>query len=279
MSIIPTYNFKKIGRKEKLVDVILWDDPNFYQIEQPHCHDYHEIFVIYKGHGVHQIDGCLYPLKFNSFQIVPSFFSHQFDRTKETTGLTIAISTIFIEQLCRFDENSNYHSLFKKEHMIHLSLKDFSSFDFFLAEIQSSKISDAYRQNICAAILLKLLPFIHDNYGTENNFSRAVRKTLEENFMKRLSTAQYANKFNMSVLSFNLKVKKIAGKTIMQMQDDLLVSNIKRLLYNTDINLKEIAYEHGFSDYAHFSKFFKKHTDESPISYRKGVKSGHKNVQ
>lgn len=273
MTKIPTYNFQKIGRKEKLVDLIVWDDPNFYQVEKPHCHEYHEIFVILEGNGMHQIDGTVYPLKSKSFQIVPHFFSHQFTRNTETTGFTIAITNVFIEQLSRFDSDSNYRALFEKEHMIHLSAKEFESFGFFLNEIQKEEINDAYRQNICAAILLKLIPFIGHNLGIENNFSRSVRKALENNFMKRLSTEQYAAMFNLTAVNLNIKVKKMAGKTIMQMQDDLLITNVKRLLYNTDIDLKDIAFDHGFNDYTHFSHFFKKHTGISPIGYRKGVKN------
>ncbi|MES2725778.1 MAG: AraC family transcriptional regulator [Bacteroidota bacterium] len=273
MTKIPTYNFQKIGRKEKLVDLIVWDDPNFYQVEKPHCHEYHEIFVILEGNGLHQIDGTIYPLQNKSFQIVPHFFSHQFTRDAESKGFTVAITNVFIEQLSRFDSDSNYRALFEKEHMIHLSASEFESFDFFLNEIQKLEINDAYRQNICAAILLKLIPFIDHNLGVENNFSRLVRKALENNFMKRLSTEQYAAMFNLTALNLNIKVKKIAGKTIMQMQDDLLITNVKRLLYNTDIDLKDIAFEHGFNDYTHFSHFFKKHTGISPIGYRKGIKN------
>jgi len=273
MNYIPTFNFRNIGRKEKLVDLLPWDYSNFYQTEKLHCHDYHELFVITSGSGVHQIDGVEYAIQSNSFHIVPNFFSHKFQREQGTIGFTIAIQSIFIEQLCNFDKVSNYRALFEKEHLIDLGSIDFNSFHFFVNEIQNQGINDAYMQNICAAILLKLIAFIKTDSVIENNFSSLVRKTLLLNYKKRLSNEQYADMFYMTAISFNLKVKKAAGKTMIQMQNELLISNIKRLLFNTDANLKEIAFDFGFSDYAHFSNFFKKHTGSSPMNFKKEIQN------
>jgi AraC-like DNA-binding protein len=273
MNHIPTFNFRNIGRKEKLVDLLPWDYSNFYQTEKLHCHDYHELFVITSGSGVHQIDGVEYAIQSNSFHIVPNFFSHKFQREQGTIGFTIAIQSIFIEQLCNFDKVSNYRALFEKEHLIDLGSIDFNSFHFFVNEIQNQGINDAYMQNICAAILLKLIAFIKTDSVIENNFSSLVRKTLLLNYKKRLSNEQYADMFYMTAISFNLKVKKAAGKTMIQMQNELLISNIKRLLFNTDANLKEIAFDFGFSDYAHFSNFFKKHTGSSPMNFKKEIQN------
>lgn len=273
MNNIPTFNFRNIGRKEKLVDILPWDYSNFYQTEKVHCHDYHELFVLTSGSGIHQIDGVVHTIEANSFHIVPNFFSHKFQREQETNGFTIVIQSIFIEQLCNFDKVSNYRALFNKEHIINLEAANFNSFQFFVNEIQNESINDAYLQNICAAILLKLISFIKHETVIENTFSSLVRKSLELNYKKRLSNEQYADMFNMTAVNFNIKVKKATGKTMMQMQNELLISNIKRLLFNTDTNLKEIAFDFGFSDYAHFSNFFKKHTGSSPMSLKKDIQN------
>ncbi|MBN1821586.1 MAG: AraC family transcriptional regulator, partial [Prolixibacteraceae bacterium] len=38
---------------------------------------------------------------------------------------------------------------------------------------------------------------------------------------------------------------------------------------NTSYSSKEIAYKLGFSEPTHFSRFFKKHTQNSPNTFRK----------
>ncbi len=47
-----------------------------------------------------------------------------------------------------------------------------------------------------------------------------------------------------------------------------LALEAKRLIRFTDKQNQEIAYELGFNDPAHFSRFFKKMTDQSPTKYR-----------
>ncbi len=268
MNKIPTYNFHDIGREEKLVDLFIWTEPDPYQTDSPHCHEYHEIMIFYKGGGSHEIDFKKYDITEFSFHIIPKNFIHQLNRKPSSKGFTIALSDVFVEQLCRFDQSTNYHSLFEQENIIKLSKPDFLAFEFYLNEIRKPNTDAATMQNICAAIMLKLYPFFADHKIGFSSFTSEVRKAIENNCMKRLSTSQYAEMFKVSAIHLNAKLKKATGKTMRQLQDDMLISKIKRQLYSTDMSLKEIAYLYGYHDYAHFSKFFKMHTGYSPTNYR-----------
>jgi AraC-like DNA-binding protein len=48
-----------------------------------------------------------------------------------------------------------------------------------------------------------------------------------------------------------------------------LLSEAKSLIQFTDFDIAEIAYQLNFSDPANFGKFFKKHTDQTPLEFRK----------
>nr|WP_286174599.1 helix-turn-helix domain-containing protein [Cytophaga sp. FL35] len=50
-----------------------------------------------------------------------------------------------------------------------------------------------------------------------------------------------------------------------------LALEAKRLIHFTDKQNQEIAYELGFNDPAHFSKFFKKLTQLTPSQYRESL--------
>jgi len=50
-----------------------------------------------------------------------------------------------------------------------------------------------------------------------------------------------------------------------------LVLEAKRLMQFTDMQNQEIAFELGFNDPAHFSRFFKKMTDNTPSEYRENL--------
>lgn len=47
-----------------------------------------------------------------------------------------------------------------------------------------------------------------------------------------------------------------------------IIIEAKRFFYYTDKSAKEVAYELGFADAAHFSRFFKSHTGLSPTDFR-----------
>ena len=100
MNKIPTYNFHSIGRQEKLVDLFIWSEPDLYQIDIPHCHEYHEIMIFLKGAGSHEMDFKTFETHDNSFHIIPQNFIHKLNRDAKSSGFTIALSEVFVEQLC-----------------------------------------------------------------------------------------------------------------------------------------------------------------------------------
>jgi AraC-like DNA-binding protein len=50
---------------------------------------------------------------------------------------------------------------------------------------------------------------------------------------------------------------------------DRIISEAKKLFYYTDKSAKEIAYELGFEDSAHFSRFFKNVTGQNISEFKK----------
>jgi AraC family transcriptional regulator, transcriptional activator of pobA len=272
MQKIPTYSFFNTGRPEKIVDTFIWSSHNPYLSDRQHCHDYHELIFFYKGGGKHDINFQAHSIKSLSFHVVPKTILHQINRNAHSQGFTTAITEIFVEQLAKFYPTHNYSLLFEREHVIQPTASQFKGFEFYLTEIQSKETSNAMLQNLCAAILLKLLPFVDSGQDKTGPVSSEIRNLLQENFMKRLSAQQYADMLNTSIANLNLKLKKSSGKTIMQLQNDLLISKIKQHIYSTDFEFKEIAHQFGFDDYAHFSKFFKKQSGYAPSDYRTMIK-------
>jgi AraC-like DNA-binding protein len=47
------------------------------------------------------------------------------------------------------------------------------------------------------------------------------------------------------------------------------MTEAKSLIQYTDFDIAEIAYQLNFSDPANFGKFFKKHSDLTPVEFRK----------
>lgn len=81
----------------------------------------------------------------------------------------------------------------------------------------------------------------------------------------------YADRLNVSSRYLAQVTKRIAGKAPKMIIDDYLRQEAEFLLASSDKTIQEIAYSFGFNSQAHFSKFFRKMTDNTPSEYRKNT--------
>ena len=65
-------------------------------------------------------------------------------------------------------------------------------------------------------------------------------------------------------------IKNASGKSPGKLIDEAILAEAKLLLKATSQSIASVAEELHFSDQASFSKFFKKHTGLTPLSYRRG---------
>ncbi|WP_114940317.1 helix-turn-helix domain-containing protein [Mucilaginibacter endophyticus] len=103
-----------------------------------------------------------------------------------------------------------------------------------------------------------------EKFGTIRKFNLMV----ENNYRQQHSVAYYAQQLNKSPKTLSNLFALYNHKTPLQVIQERLIIEAKRLLYYTDKSAKEITYELGFDDAAYFSNFFKKHTSFSPTDFR-----------
>lgn len=82
----------------------------------------------------------------------------------------------------------------------------------------------------------------------------------------------YAKCCRITPQHFSTVVKRVTGKTPLEMINGLLIINAKERLYTTNKPIKEIAFAMGFSNPSHFNRFFKEHTGTTPQQYRMGLR-------
>jgi len=103
---------------------------------------------------------------------------------------------------------------------------------------------------------------------TLDNHYRSLLKGTEEKIFR---VKDYASALNLHPNYLSNVVKSRTGKPISAWIADKTIAEAKSLLQNSTISIKEIAYQLGFAESTHFSNYFKKHTNFSPVSYRKQV--------
>ena len=99
---------------------------------------------------------------------------------------------------------------------------------------------------------------------------RKFNLLVEANFHKEHSVQFYADALHKSPKTLANVFLLYNRKTPLQMIQERIMIEAKRLLIYTDKPVKQITYELGFEDPAYFSNFFKRHMQASPAEFRIG---------
>jgi AraC-like DNA-binding protein len=82
----------------------------------------------------------------------------------------------------------------------------------------------------------------------------------------------YADLLHISPKHLIAVCKEYTGNTPLNIIRDHLIAEIKKLLYHTDLSVKEIAYRLNFDEPGNFSKYFRSATGFTPLEYRAGIR-------
>jgi len=137
--------------------------------------------------------------------------------------------------------------------------------------------------NLFVVILLKIKEYFWRDYNPiyEGNRSSQIvkdfKKTLEHHYRdimkgnaeKVFRVRDYAAAQGLHPNYLNNVLKSKTGKPISTWITDKTIAEAKSLLQNSSASIKQIAYQLGFAESTHFSNYFKKQTEMSPVEFRK----------
>ena len=82
------------------------------------------------------------------------------------------------------------------------------------------------------------------------------------------SATGFADMLGVHVNHLNKVLKETTGRSTTEIINGRIAEEARILLKQTHWNISEIAYALGFDEVSHFSNFFKKHTQSSPLKFR-----------
>ena len=106
----------------------------------------------------------------------------------------------------------------------------------------------------------------------QDNLVRDFNYLVEKNFKTKHSVAEYADLLYKSPKTISNTFKKLGEKSPLQFIQERITLEARRLLFYTDKDVSEIAYDLGFQDVQTFSRFFKKQEGSSPTNFRSSSK-------
>ena len=92
---------------------------------------------------------------------------------------------------------------------------------------------------------------------------------LEQHYTRWKSVAEYADQLHVTANHLSVSVRKETGQPASEHIRRRIMLEAKRLVSLRDASLKEVAYQLGFEDVAHFSKLFKRCTGVTFSDFKK----------
>ena len=135
-----------------------------------------------------------------------------------------------------------------------------------------SKDDWTFRESLFSDIVTQYCLENNDCFGQDQYQDEIVQETiiwLKTRIKKKIDLSKLSKKYGISQAHFIRRFKAATSMTPTEYISFLRLQKAKQLLVDTDLLIKEISIECGFSNEYYFSNFFKKHTSLSPQSFRK----------
>ena len=283
---IKTYSFSEMAQQHS--DFALKRIEDVYRNtngapDVPHRHDYYTILFIEKGEGNHFVDFTEYNIEDRTIYFIQPGQMHQVIFSAEPLGWVITFTEQFliansipekmINDIYLFNEygqspplsiNENDMPIYKSlaEQMAHFA----SALETYTMEAVGSlvKLFLIQSNNHCTLRKSNNPQLVE----TSNHILRTFKQLLNKKYASSHMVSDYADELAVTADYLNKTVKNITGKSAKEHIQSKLIIEAKRSLLFSNISNKELSYELGFEESAHFNNFFKKITGQTPSEFR-----------
>lgn len=121
-------------------------------------------------------------------------------------------------------------------------------------------------------IELRLLQALEDPNAQTNATVEEAKRYIDIHFVNATSIQTYFDNMHLSYSWFRKLFKDKYGIAPNQYRQHLLHERAKKLIRNTNLSIKEIAFQLNYETQHYFSRAFKKQEGLSPIQYREHMK-------
>jgi AraC-like DNA-binding protein len=228
-------------------------------------------------------------LDFNKVSLLPYsiFFTgrnkvHFFNQTAEYDGIAIGFTESFLCQndmdLSMLQQDPLFNSNAGWGGISPVNIKDYIS----IVDAIQTELLNANKDELSAKIIRNLLHnFIllavrefkkHNDVemvkGLDSQITQRYLLLIGKNYKVVKSVAAYAQLLNITDKRLNIATANVLNKSAKAVIDEQVIIEAKRLIAFTNLSVKEVGFELGFSQATHFIKYFIKHTGKTPATFR-----------
>lgn len=273
---IPFHNFTRDDRESVEFQLVTLEKITEYDFLVPHRHNYYEVFIFIKGGGNHVIDFEAFDVKDKSIHFVSPGQVHLLKRSYDSEGFLILFSRDFFYSGHTNKPLLQHHPLLNNrssQPIINAPSSEFEKIIPLILKIKEELTrEDDYQRELLRLYLneflyrsLRMLTLQKENPHTLVSGFLAL---LEQNFYEWHLVKQYASELHVAEKYLSESLKLHTGLTAQDHISNRLLLEAKRLLRFSELSIKEVAFQIGFEDPSHFTKFFRSTSGSTPSSFR-----------
>lgn len=245
-------------------------------LNDPGRKDFFEIVWLKNEDPLHGISDPAYGIKGDWIYLIPPYRVHQLNKAGKN-GELISFKRSMLEEedkdfLLDLFRIFNVQGEFSCIRLDETSAKGLGAIYRLMEEEYNGGNNFGMLRALLKVFLLKLITVKEHEFSGHDVHQKRVYEflmLLESNFLTVTNIDFYAGKLGISSKRLNQILREKLDKTGTQIIHDRLILEAKRKIIHSDVTIKEIAYDLGFTDRPYFSRFFKKQTGDTPEEFQK----------
>lgn len=255
----------------------LGDRPKEKEPLGAHRDDHYLFFLVEAGSASLMID--FHEIRFSEgslYYILPGQVHHRI-RNEVAGGWFVALDTQHIPP--------GYRAVFENQLLLqqpcqlsNCELNQYRQLLHLISEKHAENTQNPFYAPVLQSLLQSFTGMVAANFSKVHNpemqlsrpgqISLMFKKLLMEQVRVIKSPSAYAALLNVSETYLNEVLKKTTGFPVSYWITQEVMLEAKRLLFYSDLNVKEIAHTLGYDDHTYFSRLFKKSATVTPLTFR-----------
>ncbi|WP_134088249.1 helix-turn-helix domain-containing protein [Olivibacter sp. XZL3] len=276
---IPTYNVSSVTEgymDEFNILKLSYGHDRYENTKHPHRHDHYTLIILCEGTTRQFIDFKEYEARDAAIIFMrPGQVHYEVD----PGNARMYLITFKADFLFSYSADNHWEQQFSSN-LLSLKASELARILPFLSLIQEEYTAFKQNKAVVAQLLLALLEKIESYVSSHihitgrkrySNLMHQFMALVEKHFLTDTKVADYASKLFISPGHLNDVVKEMTGTNAKTVIDDRRILEAKRLLFWTQLPIREVGWKIGFEDPAYFTRFFKKHTGKLPASFQRDL--------
>jgi AraC-like DNA-binding protein len=252
-----------------------------------HTHEFSELVIITKGHGLQIIDGLEFPVSVGDVFVISGRHEHEFINVDHLALVNVMFDPVNptlksldtsdlpgFRSLCFLEPK--HRKSHKFESKLQLSGDDLKKAEHLVDELEQELLATKPGfKAIATALLVELLIHLSRCYSKSSKpealsllrIADAINY-LERHYAEKINFTKLAQSAGMSPRSFQRAFLRATGTSA---RNYLITTRLKRaaeFLKYHNYSVSESAYKAGFKDSNYFTRLFKKYMKISPKHFR-----------